>query len=315
MIDGNCLNSDIGRRVAVVGCGRVGTALAVSLCKAGYEVSVLWSRDSGKAARIALECGAKGAATLKQAASGADFIFLTVIDSVIGKVAADMATELSMAEKLGKKGPDLTGKCFYHMSGALTSEVLSPLKALGGSCASLHPLQTFPDVDMAIRTLPGSLFCSEGDELAVTAAVGIVQAMGGKFRRIDTAAKGLYHASAVMASPLLMALIASAAEGMLACGLDIESAREGLSRLSAATVDAFVKLGPELGLTGPFVRGDAVTVGRNLAAMKQLCPEMLPIYLVLAKKDLDLAEKAGTEASRLDEIRKTMEVYEDVIHR
>lgn len=305
----------MGRKVAVVGCGRVGTALAVSLCKAGYEVSVLWSRDSCKAARIALECGAKGAATLKEAASGADFIFLTVIDSVIGKVALDMASELASGDDPGAKGSDLSGKCFYHMSGALTSEVLSPLKALGGSCASLHPLQTFPDVDMAIRTLPGSLFCSEGDEGAVAAALGIVQAMGGKFRRIDTEAKGLYHASAVMASPLLMALIASAAEGMLACGLDIESAREGLSRLSAATVDAFVKLGPELGLTGPFVRGDAVTVRRNLEAIRQLCPDMLPIYLVLARKDLDLAEKAGTDAGRLDDIRKAMEVYEDVIHR
>lgn len=311
MPEGICKKELTGRRVAVVGCGRVGTALAVSLCRAGYEVSVLWSRDSCKAARIALECGAKGADTLKDAACGADYVFLTVIDSVIGKVASDMASELS--SEAG--GQAFHGKCFYHMSGALTSDALSPLSSLGGSCASLHPLQTFPDVDMAIRTLPGSLFCAEGDESAVGAAERIVQAMGGRFRRIQTSMKGLYHASAVMASPLLMALIASAAEGMLACGLDIESAREGLSRLSAATVDAFVKLGPELGLTGPFVRGDAVTVDRNLAAISEHCPEMLPIYLVLAKKDLDIAEKAGTEAGRLDEIRKMMEVYEDVIRR
>ncbi len=311
MTKGICASGQAGRRVAVVGCGRVGTALAVSLCRAGYEVSVLWSRDSFKAARIALECEAKGAKTLRDAALGADYIFLTVIDSVIAKVASDMASELAS----GADGLASNGKCFYHMSGALASDSLSPLRSLGGSCASLHPLQTFPDVDMAIRTLPGSLFCAEGDEKAVVAAEAIVRAMGGGFRRIETAMKGLYHASAVMASPLLMALIASAAEGMLACGLDIESAREGLSRLSAATVDAFVKLGPELGLTGPFVRGDAVTVDRNLAAISEHCPEMLPIYLALAKKDLDIAEKAGTEAGRLDEIRKTMEVYEDVIRR
>lgn len=311
MPERECVSAGTGTRVAVVGCGRVGTALAVSLCRAGYEVSVLWSRDSSKAARIALECGATGADTLKDAACGADYVFLTVIDSVIGKVASDMASELA-SRAYGKV---LVGKCFYHMSGALTSDILSPLKKLGGSCASLHPLQTFPDVDMAIKTLPGSLFCAEGDELAVAAAEGIVQAMGGRFRRIDTAMKGLYHASAVMASPLLMALIASAAEGMLACGLDIASAKEGLSRLSAATVDAFVKLGPELGLTGPFVRGDAVTVGRNLEAISEHCPEMLPIYLVLAKKDLDIAEKAGTHAASLDAIRKTMEGYKDVIRR
>jgi len=78
-------------------------------------------------------------------------------------------------------------------------------------------------------------------------------------------------------------------------------------------VEAFVKLGPEMGLTGPFVRGDAVTVRSNLAAMAEHCPGMVPIYLMLAKKDLELAEKAGTNKSRLDEIRKTMEVYEDVL--
>lgn len=311
MPGGICSSGHARRRVAVAGCGRVGTALAVSLCRAGYEVSVLWSRDSFKAARIALECGAKGASTLGEAAVGADYVFLTVIDSVIGSVASDMAKELSSHPAV----PDLSEKCFYHMSGALDSEVLSPLKGLGGSSASLHPLQTFPDVEMAIKTLPGSLFCAEGDEKAVRAAEGIVKSMGGKFRLIDTRMKGLYHASAVMASPLLMALVASAAEGMLACGLDIESAKEGLSKLSAATVDAFVRLGPELGLTGPFVRGDSVTVGRNLAAMAEYCPDMLPIYLVLAKKDLDIAEKAGTDAGRLGEIRKTMEVYENVIRR
>ena len=292
-------------KISVVGCGRVGTALAVSLCKAGYKVSVLWSRDSKKAARIAIDCGAAGVSTLREAALGADMVFLTVIDSVIGTVAANMAEEL--------KGCDVTGRCFYHMSGALPSSVLMPLKQTGGSVASLHPLQTFPDVEMAIRTLPGSLFCAEGDEDAVARAEGAVDAMGGRFRRIDSSMKGLYHASAVMASPLLMALVATAAEGMQACGLDMEAAREGLSKLSAATVEAFVKLGPEMGLTGPFVRGDAVTVRSNLEAMAKYCPGMVPMYLMLAKKDLELAEKAGTDKARLDEIRKSMEVYEDVL--
>lgn len=292
--------------IAIVGCGRVGTALAVSLCKAGFQVKVLWSRDSCKAGRIALQCGAKGALSLAEAATGADAVFLTVLDSVIGKVAHDMAGEL--------RGSDLSGKCFYHMSGALTADALAPLKSMGGSCASVHPLQTFPDVDMAIRTLPGSLFCAEGDEAAVQLSERIVEAMGGKFRRIGTGMKGLYHASAVLASPLLMALVATAAEGMRECGLDLESAREGLAKLSAATVDAFVKLGPELGLTGPFVRGDAITIGHNLHAMSANFPDMLPIYLILAKKDLEIARKAGTDQGKLDEISRIMEVFEDVLH-
>lgn len=293
-------------KAAIVGCGRVGTALAVSLCRAGYDVSILWSRDSCKAARIAIDCGAKGASSLSEAASVADLVFLSVIDSVIGKVANDMAFEIN--------GADLAGKCFYHMSGALPSSILEPLRALGGSVASLHPLQTFPDVEMAIKTLPGSLFCAEGDEPAVIEAETLVEAMGGKFRRIESSMKGLYHASAVMASPLLMALVATAAEGMRVCGLDIESAREGLSKLSAATVEAFVKLGPELGLTGPFVRGDALTVEHNLSAMKQYCPGMLPVYLQLAEKDLEIAEKAGTDEAKLEEIRRVMEVFKDGLH-
>lgn len=308
----NGLSPGSKRRAAIVGCGRVGTALAVSLCRAGYEVSILWSRDSCKAARIALDCGAKGASSLAEAAKGADIVFLSVIDSVISKVAADMAAELEGA-MLG--AAPLVGKCFYHMSGALPSSALKPLQDLGGSIASLHPLQTFPDVEMAIRTLPGSLFCAEGDDEAVIEAERIVAAMGGKFRRIESRMKGLYHASAVLASPLLMALVAQAAEGMQACGLDLESAREGLAKLSAATVEAFVKLGPEMGLTGPFVRGDAITVKHNLDSIAEHCPGMMPIYLELAKKDLEIARRAGTAKAGLDEISEAMEVYIDGLHK
>ena len=89
-------------KIAVVGCGRVGTALAVSLCKAGYKVSVLWSRDSKKAARIAIDCGA--ASRRWGGGAQADMVFLTVIDPSPGTVAANMAEEL--------KGCGVTGRCF-----------------------------------------------------------------------------------------------------------------------------------------------------------------------------------------------------------
>ena len=75
-------------------------------------------------------------------------------------------------------------------------------------------------------------------------------------------------------------------------------------------MEAFVKLSPN-GLTSPFVRGDAVTVGSSPSHGKVL-PGMVPMCLMLAK-DLELAEKARTDKARLDEIRKSMEVYEDVL--
>ena len=46
-------------------------------------------------------------------------------------------------------------------------------------------------------------------------------------------------------------------------------------------------------MTGPAVRGDAITLQRNLEALDRYAPEAVGSYVVLADLALALAERAG----------------------
>jgi predicted short-subunit dehydrogenase-like oxidoreductase (DUF2520 family) len=72
--------------------------------------------------------------------------------------------------------------------------------------------------------------------------------------------------------------------------------------LQRATLDNVEQLGPALALTGPAIRGDAGTVRRNLEALERHAPELVPVYVALARSTLQLAERSGraSPASRGD---------------
>ena len=70
------------------------------------------------------------------------------------------------------------GRTVFHSSGALTSDVLAPLRAKGAYVASVHPGMTF--VRKSVPTLEGVPFGVEGDPAAVRMAKRLVQDLGGK---------------------------------------------------------------------------------------------------------------------------------------
>ena len=55
-------------------------------------------------------------------------------------------------------------RLIFHTSGADPSSVLMPLDQKGALLGSLHPLQTFPDIDSAIAVLPDTCIFIEGSE-------------------------------------------------------------------------------------------------------------------------------------------------------
>jgi len=63
--------------------------------------------------------------------------------------------------------------------------------------------------------------------------------------------------------------------------------------LVRATLDNVESIGADRALTGPAVRGDAGTIGRNLEALSVAAPDAIPAYVALARVALDLAEHAG----------------------
>ncbi|MFO7699120.1 MAG: NAD(P)-dependent oxidoreductase [Acidimicrobiia bacterium] len=65
--------------VAVIGIGRMGSAMAVTLNRAGFD-TILWNRDRSKAEATAAAIGAPVAATAAEAASRADIVVTSLAD-------------------------------------------------------------------------------------------------------------------------------------------------------------------------------------------------------------------------------------------
>src|SRR5215471_19545918 len=118
--------------IAIVGAGRLGSALAVQLRRAGYRISAVVGRPGSlKRARV-LAKQVKSKATSEFAGVDAVLVWICVPDS-----------EIERAAKLHASNFDWKGKIALHSSGALTSDELSPLRKKDASVASVHPLMTF----------------------------------------------------------------------------------------------------------------------------------------------------------------------------
>jgi predicted short-subunit dehydrogenase-like oxidoreductase (DUF2520 family) len=278
--------------VVVVGAGRVGTALAVLLRRAGHRIVAVAGRGA-PGARPAKDLPGVPVVAPGEAARLGDLVLLTVPDDAIGEVAGSRAAS----------GAFRAGAWVAHVSGATRLEELAPVRARGARPLVIHPLQTFPDVEGAIGRIPGSAIAvTADDEEGFALAERLARDLGGRPFRLSDEHRALYHAAAVFASNYVVAALGQAEELMRLSGVPEPVA--ALAPLVRATVDNVERLGPGHALTGPAVRGDAGTVARNLAALAGSAPQAVAPYVELAH----LALALGTRSGRLsDEARARVE--------
>ena len=262
--------------VSIIGSGRLGTSLAVALDRGGYSLQSLVARrvqTARKAARL-LDADVQALAAKElRSVKPADVFLITVPDDQI----AGVAEELSRLE--------ITANAL-HTSGALSSDVLGPLRKRGWHTGSIHPLFSVSNPGDPIE---GAFWSVEGDKSAVRLGKGIVRDLGGKSFFIRTEDKPLYHAAAVMSSGNLVALFDVALQMMAECGIKRTTARNILLPLIASTVRSLETKDPAQALTGTFSRGDLETVKRHLAALKNN-QDALELYRLLGKRSLKLTK-------------------------
>jgi 8-hydroxy-5-deazaflavin:NADPH oxidoreductase len=107
-------------RVAVIGTGNVGRALATALSKAGHEVTVASTTPQG-AADAAAAIGCIAAETSAEAAAGAEVIVLAIPLSAGEAVAADIRSQIEdkvVIDVTNSAKPDLTGLALAPSSAA-----------------------------------------------------------------------------------------------------------------------------------------------------------------------------------------------------
>ncbi len=266
-------------RVSIIGTGRLGTALSVALLHSGYAIQSLVARRAQTARQAASLLDRKPqvlAAKQLSSLRPADLFLITVPDDQIASVAA----ELSGLEF------DATA---LHTSGALSADVLEPLRNRGWHTGSVHPLISVSDTS---TKLAGAFWSVEGDRVALRMGKQIVRDLQGQSFSISSEDKPLYHAAAVMASGNVVALFDVALEMLMKCGLSRKQARDILTPLIASTVRSLETKDPAHALTGTFSRGDVETVKRHLAALqKSDLADALDLYRLLGRRSLKVTGK------------------------
>lgn len=281
--------------VTLIGAGNLAQALGPALKAAGYRIDMVAARETAssrrRAAMLAKNMGAK-AIPLAQAGPDSDIVWICHTDDAL----ADTAKLL--ARKAGWKG-----KIVFHSSGALTSDVLAPLKRRGAHTASLHPMMTFvPGVTPGMQEVP---FAAEGDGRAVAVARRIVRDLGAEIFLIRKAAKPLYHALGSFSSPLIVATLVTAERVGRAAGLSASQTRRVMGPILRQTLKNYQERGAAAAFSGPIKRGDVHTVLRHLKELKRV-PGAGEVYRALVKSALmDLPSAKRKELTRL--LRKPLQ--------
>ncbi len=285
--------------LAFIGLGRVGSALAVLLSQAGFRVAAVCDRDRQKSEAVAkqLERPVQVTDDPAVAARAASVVFLTVQDRYI----APLCEQLAAAGAVG------SAQLVAHVSGSLTSEVLQPAAERGAGIFSLHPLQSIADPATALRVLPGSFFCFEGEDEAYPLAGRLVKALEGRLLRIAAADKPLYHAAAVVASNFFIALESLAISMLEQIGAGDAEARDMLLPLVRGSLENLAMKGPVEALTGPIVRGDSATIAGHLQALEDKMPAVVETYKTLARLNVDLAaRKSGVTLADFPMLKESL---------
>ena len=132
-------------------------------------------------------------------------------------------------------------------------------------CYSIHPLCAINDKYTAYTKLKNTIFTIEGSKEHLTDLMAIFKACGNQIISIITEKKALYHASAVMVSNLVIALLAESIDMLVKCGIEKNMAKNILMPLLQGNVQNLAECSLENALTGPIERNDIDTVKKHLS--------------------------------------------------
>jgi len=277
-------------RVGIIGCGRVGSALALALAdrggRGGVRFAGAFSRVRSRARSLVRRCGSgRVFTTLLEAAASVDVLLICVPDAAVAEVGAALRGAAGIRRRI-----------VLHCSGALDLSPLRPLGRRGVAVGSLHPLAAFPPARKTGAADPFSRpvgFTVEGGLRAANAGRKIVASLGG-ISLPRPQSRAAYH--------LVASMIANHVTVLAALSLDLLRRRAGIGRsgvrrafvtLLRTAADRIEDVGPEGALTGPAARGDLVTLRRHLTVLASERPELREIYRALSVEAVRIARGRG----------------------
>ena len=279
--------------IAILGCGRVGGALAIAMHEAGARDLHLTGQRAEHAAALAERLAGSHHTTMQQAVDAAKLVIVTVPDDAIEPVVA------------GLKWSD--EHTVVHCCGLHSLDVLDSARASGASVGSLHPLMAITDPNQGAASLRGATFAIEGDGDVHALLTSMVESLGGNPVTIAPEHRSLYHASAMLVGGYLSALGAEASRLWSKLGLDPEQGIEALTPMMGQVAANLRDQGVPDALAGSVQRGDVGTVQAHLETLAESSPRSLALYIALARTSLQQAHETGrVDRGKLDAIEAAL---------
>ncbi len=261
--------------IAIIGTGRLGSALAMALHRHGLNLAMVASRGGESAAALAAGLPGCRSATPHEAAQ-ADLVFLSVPDDRIAPLASEL--------------PWRAGQSVVHCSGATEVAALQAAATAGALTGGFHPLQIFSDPGRAVELLKGSSVAIEGPPLLADQLIAIAQALGMRPLTLPPGARALYHGAASYAASFLLSMLQETVDVWQRFGMSEASTLAALLPLARGTLDAAAARGLASAVAGPVSRGDAGVIARHVDALKALGGDHAALYQAFTRRQLALVQ-------------------------
>ena len=267
---------------AIIGLGKVGSSIGCLLKQAGYNIVAVVDQSEETLRKNIVYTGGKPFSNPSEIDVDAACFIITTGDDQIQKACEELSPHLK------------ADSVVIHMSGAGGLDLLRPARRAGAKTGSIHPLQTFSDIETAIGSLAGTVYGITVDPDLENWANRLVRAIGGVPFFVDNRDRALYHAAACIVSNYFVSLMYMAEEIYRILGLDAKEARRAFWPLLMGTLHNIEQKGSVPSLTGPIARGDLGTLEKHLEAIRAQMPSLLSVYGELGKITADVALKKNS---------------------
>lgn len=273
------------QEIFVIGAGAVGGSIALALEQAGQPVRGIYDADPGRAASWVRRLGLPPDRAEFCAVSGAGTVLVAVPEAAIRSVASRAAREALCRED----------QVWLHTAGALSSDVLEPLRSFVAGVGVFHPPYAF--ASGAVTSVPlGLIFSTGGDEAARERAAELAKALGGDVATIENDDRTAYHCACVFAANYVTTLLDRACGLFASIGVEDDIARRMAAQLAESAAGQVRRRPAPEALSGPIKRGDAKTVREHLAALEDSA-ETQGLYRHLGRLTVELVERAESSLS------------------
>jgi len=286
-------------KIGFIGAGNVGKAFGKYLKINGLNVIGYYSRTYNSSVDAAKLTKTKSFFTIEEISRESDLVFITTSDDEIKNVL----------NKLIKTNSIRNGQILVHMSGATSSKILESSKAIGCFIYSLHPLQSFANVDKAVNDLKNTYFTLEGDEEKISVIESIIERTNNKYFLLNSDQKSLYHITACVVSNYLVTLIDYGLDIFKEIGIDEKEGYKALYPLIDGTIKNIGELGTKKALTGPIARGDTNTIKNHISSLMKL-NDKIDLYSLIGLKTLEIAKQNNLSEERYKELSK---IFKEVL--